>query len=100
MPTSLKDAMNCSIPAHDCHSSNNGSIERDLCKQPHGDHERGIGNTYQRAKLGLGDRAMLGLVTPDGVDHVMAAPLAISRWPPPHTPRSTDPVVQPGMSSC
>jgi hypothetical protein len=50
--------------------------------------------------LGLGDGAMLGVVTPDGVNHVGAAPLAISRWPPPHTPRSTDPVVQPGMSSC
>jgi hypothetical protein len=44
--------MNCGIAAHSGHSPNNGSTEKDLYKQSHGDNRQGIGNTCQRAKPG------------------------------------------------
>jgi hypothetical protein len=69
--------MNCGIVAHSGRSPNNGSTEKDLCKQPHGDHRQDIDNTCQKAKPGWGEWATMELVSPNGVDHVGTAPLAI-----------------------
>jgi hypothetical protein len=69
--------MNCGIVAHSGRSPNNGSTEKDLCRQPHGDHRQDIGNTCQKAKPGWGEWATMELVSPNGVDHVGTAPHAI-----------------------
>ena len=87
--TSLEDDMDCGIRVHGDRSPNNGSIEMDLCIQPHGAHERGIYNIDHASKQGWGEEPLPGPATLDDADHAGATPLAIFRTPPAHVPHPT-----------